>query len=87
MYRSIKAGLLARAPNAFSCLPKKIQWHRLKKLTLTVAGPHRNYTDFPFHFTLVKNLYNIQLILLYMKIEIDNDKKRDPVLASLFYDR
>jgi len=27
------------------------QWRRLKKLTHTVAGPHRNYTDFPFHFT------------------------------------
>lgn len=30
---------------------RNFQWRRLKKLTLTVAGPHRNYTDFPFHFT------------------------------------
>ena len=54
---------VCRSPDLSSAsvivFPQFLQWHYDNWLPLTVAGPYRSYTGFPFHLAFDKNIHQI----------------------------
>jgi len=65
MYCSIKAGLLARAPNAFSYLPKKISVAQIEKTHTYSGGTASELHRFPFSLYCRKEplYYSVDFII------------------------
>ena len=68
--RSSQFPNVCRSPDLSSAsvivFPQFLQWHYDNWLPLTVAGPYRTYTGFPFHLAFDKNIHQISIFFSIM---------------------